>query len=136
MNKWSVPKVCGIFLKQNLEIRQQYRHKINIKKTKKTTKANECFHSTVMTGLSKTKIWVIIHRLVGNFFRGKFPFDEKNIPTCSLLFVLLNIIKQHTHIHVCIMWHTLFYSVDGALNTTTLTLQLMINLNGAIPLFF
>jgi hypothetical protein len=38
---------------------------------------------------SKTKIWVHIHRLVGTFFRGKFPFDEKDNPTCSLPFVLL-----------------------------------------------
>jgi hypothetical protein len=46
--------------------------------------------------LSKTKIWVQIHRLVGTFFCGKFSFYEKDNPTCSLPFNLLNIKKQHT----------------------------------------
>ena len=78
-------------------IQTQNKYKKNPKNPAKT---NECFHSTMMTGLSKTKIWVHIHRLVGTFFRGKFPFDEKDNPTCSLPFVLLNIKKQHTYIHV------------------------------------
>jgi hypothetical protein len=45
--------------------------------------------------LSKTKIWVHIHKLVGTFFGGKSLFYEKSNPTCSLPFLPLNIQKQH-----------------------------------------
>jgi hypothetical protein len=50
VNKWSVPKVCGIFLKQTSGNKTTIQTQNKYKKQQKTQKTNECFHSTMMTG--------------------------------------------------------------------------------------